>query len=140
MMNNAMDCTGVDVAPERNHNPAAALYFVIYIVVVAFFLVWDEPLFSVSSCSFFAGQLNIFVGYVIITFGDEGEKYYEASGLDSNQRKCLHYALTANPEYAFQPDYRNQVRALHAWRLPHPSHSSRPSVEIPRQAGAVASL
>ena len=49
------------------------------------------------------------MGYVIITFGDEGEKYYAESGLDSNQRKCLHYALTANPEYAFQPDYRNQV-------------------------------
>eukprot|EP00045_Choanoeca_perplexa_P018233 m.282974 g.282974 ORF g.282974 m.282974 type:complete len:1665 (+) comp17755_c0_seq4:1769-6763(+) len=90
VMNSAMDCTGENLAPERNHNPAAALFFVVYIVVVAFFL------------------LNIFVGYVIITFGDEGEKYYAESGLDSNQRKCLHYALTANPEYAFQPDYRNQ--------------------------------
>ena len=38
-MNGAMDCTGENLAPERNHNPAAALFFVVYIVVVAFFLV-----------------------------------------------------------------------------------------------------
>eukprot|EP00730_Choanoeca_flexa_P002876 TRINITY_DN11215_c0_g1_i2.p1 TRINITY_DN11215_c0_g1~~TRINITY_DN11215_c0_g1_i2.p1 ORF type:complete len:973 (+),score=264.15 TRINITY_DN11215_c0_g1_i2:187-2919(+) len=90
VMHSAMDCTGEHLAPERNHNPAAALFFVVYIVVVAFFM------------------LNIFVGYVIITFGDEGEKYFADSGLDNGQRKCIEYALTANPVYAFQPDYRNQ--------------------------------
>lgn len=50
-MQSAQDCTSPDTAPERSSNPAAALFFVVYIILVAFFM------------------LNVFVGYVITTFG-----------------------------------------------------------------------
>lgn len=49
-MENAQDCVGEGRAPSRSYNPVAALFFVAYIVVVAFFM------------------LNVFVGYVITTF------------------------------------------------------------------------
>ncbi|EDQ90828.1 uncharacterized protein MONBRDRAFT_15514, partial [Monosiga brevicollis MX1] len=48
------------------------------------------------------------VGYIIITFQSEGERAYSFSGLDGNQRKCLHFALTSTPEFAFEPEYRCQ--------------------------------
>lgn len=44
-----------------------AIFYVAYIVVVAFFMV------------------NIFVGFVIVTFQQEGEQEYKGCELDKNQ-------------------------------------------------------
>lgn len=49
-MESAQDCVGIGKAPARSHNPVASLFFVAYIILVAFFM------------------LNVFVGYVITTF------------------------------------------------------------------------
>ena len=54
-------------------------------------------------------MLNIFVGYVIITFSSEGESYEAVDGLDKNQRKCLAFALNAQPIRVHRPLYRIQM-------------------------------
>ncbi|EGD78396.1 voltage-dependent L type calcium channel alpha 1 [Salpingoeca rosetta] len=91
VMNNAIDCTAENRQPERNNNPVAALFFVTYVILVAFFM------------------LNIFVGYVIITFSSEGESYEAVDGLDKNQRKCLAFCLNAQPIRVHRPLYRAQI-------------------------------
>ena len=53
--------------PIHNNRPAVAIFFFIYIIVIAFFMV------------------NIFVGFVIVTFQNEGEQEYKNCELDKNQ-------------------------------------------------------
>lgn len=47
-----------------------------------------------SLCVF---QVNIFVGFVIVTFQKEGEQEYKDCELDKNQRNCIEFALKAKP-------------------------------------------
>ena len=53
--------------PEFNYRVSVAAFYIIYLIIIAFFMV------------------NIFVGFVIVTFQDEGEKDYEHCDLDKNQ-------------------------------------------------------
>ena len=53
--------------PTRNNQLAVAIFFFIYIIVIAFFMV------------------NIFVGFVIVTFQNEGEQEFKNCELDKNQ-------------------------------------------------------
>lgn len=56
--------------PRYNNQQAVAAFYFIYIVVIAFFMV------------------NIFVGFVIVTFQNEGEQEYKNCELDKNQVLC----------------------------------------------------
>lgn len=42
-------------------------------------------------------QVNIFVGFVIVTFQKEGEQEFKDCELDKNQRNCIEFALKAKP-------------------------------------------
>jgi hypothetical protein len=42
-------------------------------------------------------MVNIFVGFVIVTFQNEGEQEYKHIDLDKNQRNCIEFALKAKP-------------------------------------------
>ena len=53
--------------PVYNHRPSVAIYYFVYIIIIAFFMV------------------NIFVGFVIVTFQSEGEQEYKNIDLDKNQ-------------------------------------------------------
>lgn len=53
--------------PIHNFRPIVAAYYIIYIIIIAFFMV------------------NIFVGFVIVTFQNEGEQEYKNCELDKNQ-------------------------------------------------------
>ena len=55
------------MGPIHNYRPAMALFYFIFIIVIAFFMV------------------NIFVGFVIVTFQNEGEQEYKNCELDKNQ-------------------------------------------------------
>lgn len=70
-------------------------------------------------------MMNIFVGFVIVTFQNEGEREYENCELDKNQRKCiglliffkhflmkfiLEFALKAKPHRRYIPRNRFQYR------------------------------
>ncbi len=55
------------MGPLQDHRTYIALYFIIYLIVSSFFMV------------------NIFVGFVIVTFQREGEREYKNCELNKNQ-------------------------------------------------------
>jgi len=55
------------MGPIHNYRAGIAVFFFIYIIIIAFFMV------------------NIFVGFVIVTFQNEGEQEYKNCELDKNQ-------------------------------------------------------
>jgi voltage-dependent calcium channel L type alpha-1D len=69
-----------------------AAYFIVYIIIIAFFMV------------------NIFVGFVIVTFQNEGEQEYKNCDLDKNQRNCIEFALKAKPVRRYIPKHRIQYK------------------------------
>uniref|UniRef100_A0A8B9IK65 Voltage-dependent L-type calcium channel subunit alpha n=1 Tax=Anser cygnoides TaxID=8845 RepID=A0A8B9IK65_ANSCY len=62
-----------------------SIFFIIYIIIIAFFM------------------MNIFVGFVIVTFQEQGEQEYKNCELDKNQRQCVEYALKARPLRRYIP-------------------------------------
>ncbi|XP_037069843.1 muscle calcium channel subunit alpha-1-like isoform X3 [Pollicipes pollicipes] len=78
--------------PIYNYRPMVAVYYFIYIIIIAFFMV------------------NIFVGFVIVTFQSEGEQEYKNIDLDKNQRNCIEFALKARPVRRYIPKHRLQYR------------------------------
>jgi voltage-dependent calcium channel L type alpha-1D len=48
-------------------------------------------------------MVNIFVGFVIVTFQNEGESAYKNCELDKNQRNCIEFALSAKPVRRYIP-------------------------------------
>ena len=63
----SIDSNEVDHGPVHNYRTYVALFYFIYIIIIAFFMV------------------NIFVGFVIVTFQQEGESAYKNCELDKNQ-------------------------------------------------------
>lgn len=78
--------------PIHNFRPIVAAYYIIYIIIIAFFMV------------------NIFVGFVIVTFQNEGEQEYKNCDLDKNQRNCIEFALKAKPIRRYIPKHRIQYK------------------------------
>ncbi|MGH0116584.1 UNVERIFIED_CONTAM: hypothetical protein FKN15_014784 [Acipenser sinensis] len=81
----AIDSHSEDVGPIYNHRVEISIFFIIYIIIIAFFM------------------MNIFVGFVIVTFQEQGEKEYKNCELDKNQRQCVEYALKARPLRRYIP-------------------------------------
>ncbi|KAL3270430.1 hypothetical protein HHI36_020985 [Cryptolaemus montrouzieri] len=78
--------------PIQNYRPVVAVYYITYIIIIAFFMV------------------NIFVGFVIVTFQNEGEQEYKNCDLDKNQRNCIEFALKATPVRRYIPKERIQYK------------------------------
>lgn len=55
-------------------------------------------------------MVNIFVGFVIVTFQNEGEQEYKNCDLDKNQRNCIEFALKAKPIRRYIPKHRIQYK------------------------------
>jgi len=66
-MHRSIDSYAENHGPVSSHRPAVAVFYFVYIIVIAFFMV------------------NIFVGFVIVTFQKEGEQEYKNCELDKNQ-------------------------------------------------------
>nr|XP_004652797.1 voltage-dependent L-type calcium channel subunit alpha-1D isoform X6 [Jaculus jaculus] len=81
----AIDSNAENVGPVYNYRVEISIFFIIYIIIVAFFM------------------MNIFVGFVIVTFQEQGEKEYKNCELDKNQRQCVEYALKARPLRRYIP-------------------------------------
>ncbi|KFM70199.1 Voltage-dependent calcium channel type D subunit alpha-1, partial [Stegodyphus mimosarum] len=88
----AIDSHAENVGPIYNYNPLVAVYFIVYIIIIAFFMV------------------NIFVGFVIVTFQNEGEQEFKNCELDKNQRNCIEFALKAKPVRRYIPKHRIQYK------------------------------
>ncbi|XP_051777018.1 voltage-dependent L-type calcium channel subunit alpha-1D [Erpetoichthys calabaricus] len=81
----AIDSSGENIGPVYNNRVEISIFFIIYIIIIAFFM------------------MNIFVGFVIVTFQEQGEKEYKNCELDKNQRQCVEYALKARPLRRYIP-------------------------------------
>ncbi|XP_024832343.1 voltage-dependent L-type calcium channel subunit alpha-1S isoform X2 [Bos taurus] len=88
----AIDSHEEDKGPVYNHRVEMAIFFIIYIILIAFFM------------------MNIFVGFVIVTFQEQGETEYKNCELDKNQRQCVQYALKARPLRCYIPKNPYQYR------------------------------
>ncbi|CAF1600566.1 unnamed protein product [Adineta ricciae] len=92
LLHTAIDSKGEGEGPVYNYRPFVAPFFIAFIIVIAFFMV------------------NIFVGFVIVTFQNEGEQEYKNCELDKNQRKCIEFALKAKPIKRYIPVHRIQSK------------------------------
>lgn len=63
----SIDANEENNGPIHNKQPFVAVFYFIFIIVIAFFM------------------MNIFVGFVIVTFQNEGEQEYKNCELDKNQ-------------------------------------------------------
>ena len=63
----AIDSDQEDMGPVFNNRVDVSIFFIIYIILIAFFM------------------MNIFVGFVIVTFQEQGEEEYKDCELDKNQ-------------------------------------------------------
>uniref|UniRef100_A0A8C7TTG3 Voltage-dependent L-type calcium channel subunit alpha n=1 Tax=Oncorhynchus mykiss TaxID=8022 RepID=A0A8C7TTG3_ONCMY len=81
----AIDSNMEDMGPVYNNRIAISIFFIVYLILIAFFM------------------MNIFVGFVIVTFQEQGEQEYKNCELDKNQRACVEYALKARPLRCYIP-------------------------------------
>uniref|UniRef100_A0A3Q3JSW9 Voltage-dependent L-type calcium channel subunit alpha n=1 Tax=Monopterus albus TaxID=43700 RepID=A0A3Q3JSW9_MONAL len=88
----AIDSGEEDMGPVFNNRVDVSIFFIIYIILIAFFM------------------MNIFVGFVIVTFQEQGEEEYKNCELDKNQRQCVQYALKARPLRCYIPKNPYQYR------------------------------
>lgn len=88
----SIDSNEENKGPIHNYRPLVAAYYISYIIIIAFFMV------------------NIFVGFVIVTFQNEGEQEYKNCELDKNQRNCIEFALKAKPIRRYIPKHRIQYK------------------------------
>ncbi|KAF7258663.1 hypothetical protein EG68_04263 [Paragonimus skrjabini miyazakii] len=88
----SIDSYDEDYGKVYNNRPIVAIFYVAYIIVIAFFMI------------------NIFVGFVIVTFQQEGEQEYRNCELDKNQRKCIEFSLKARPVKRYIPKQNFQYR------------------------------
>jgi voltage-dependent calcium channel L type alpha-1D len=75
----SIDSHTEDIGPIQNYRPIVAVFYFIYIIIIAFFMV------------------NIFVGFVIVTFQNEGERAYEHCELEKNQVHTKSLEIVAFP-------------------------------------------
>nr|AAI63679.1 Cacna1d protein [Danio rerio] len=88
----AIDSNRENMGPIYNYRVEISIFFIIYIIIIAFFM------------------MNIFVGFVIVTFQEQGEKEYKNCELDKNQRQCVEYALKARPLRRYIPKNSYQYK------------------------------
>ncbi|KAF7259787.1 hypothetical protein EG68_03429 [Paragonimus skrjabini miyazakii] len=85
LLSTSIDSNAEDHGPITNYRPVVAVFYITYIIVIPFFMI------------------NIFIGFVIVTFQREGESEYKNCELDKNQRKCIEYALKSRPRRRYIP-------------------------------------
>ncbi|KAB0347875.1 hypothetical protein FD754_012732 [Muntiacus muntjak] len=88
----SIDSHTEDKGPIYNYRVEISVFFIIYIIIIAFFM------------------MNIFVGFVIVTFQEQGEQEYKNCELDKNQRQCVEYALKARPLRRYIPKNQHQYK------------------------------
>ena len=98
LMYRSIDSHEQDMGPIHNYRQGIAVFFFIYIIIIAFFMV------------------NIFVGFVIVTFQNEGEQEYKNCELDKNQVKALESKHSQTENLPLQ-SYRIYLKVMFDARL-----------------------
>jgi len=88
----SIDSNEADVGPKQDFRQSVFFFYFIYLIIIAFFMI------------------NIFVGFVIVTFQNEGEAAFQDCALDKNQRNCINFAMTARPVRRYIPKNPVQYR------------------------------
>jgi voltage-dependent calcium channel L type alpha-1D len=88
----SIDSNTPDLGPIQDYRPHVFFFYFAYLIIIAFFMI------------------NIFVGFVIVTFQSEGEASFQDCALDKNQRNCIQYALNAKPVRRYIPKNPLQYR------------------------------
>ena len=70
-MYSSIDSNGEGFGPIHDYRIPVSVFYIVYIIIIAFFMI------------------NIFVGFVIVTFQSEGEQEYKNCELNKNQVECL---------------------------------------------------
>ena len=65
----SIDSNEADKGPKQDYRPHVFFFYFVYLIIIAFFMI------------------NIFVGFVIVTFQSEGESAFQDCALDKNQVK-----------------------------------------------------
>uniref|UniRef100_A0A4W2E687 Voltage-dependent L-type calcium channel subunit alpha n=1 Tax=Bos indicus x Bos taurus TaxID=30522 RepID=A0A4W2E687_BOBOX len=81
----AIDANAEDKGPIYNYHVEISVFFIVYIIIIAFFM------------------MNIFVGFVIITFRAQASR-------STKTRQCVEYALKAQPLRRYIPKNPHQYR------------------------------
>uniref|UniRef100_A0A674E869 Voltage-dependent L-type calcium channel subunit alpha n=1 Tax=Salmo trutta TaxID=8032 RepID=A0A674E869_SALTR len=97
----AIDSDREDMGPVYNNRVDISIFFIVYLILIAFFM------------------MNIFVGFVIVTFQEQGESEYKNCELDKNQRQCVQYALKAKPLRCYIPKNHYQYNVWYIVNLEH---------------------
>jgi voltage-dependent calcium channel L type alpha-1D len=92
--------TNDPVGPRPGASPYSFIFFLLFMCTTTLVL------------------LNMFIGFVIVTFQEVGIKAFRESKLDRNQRNCLYFALTTKPQFRYVPKFRWQERLLELTRHP----------------------
>merc|ERR1712142_247189 len=88
----SIDSNEADFGPKQDYRPHVFFFYFVYLIIIAFFMI------------------NIFVGFVIVTFQSEGESAFQDCALDKNQRNCIEFALNARPVRRYIPKNPLQYR------------------------------
>lgn len=77
----SIDSNTPDLGPIQDYRPHVFFFYFVYLIIIAFFMI------------------NIFVGFVIVTFQSEGEASFQDCALDKNQvtsffLNVLHCSIT----------------------------------------------
>merc|ERR1719300_1310004 len=88
----SIDSNEADKGPKQDYRPHVFFFYFVYLIIIAFFMI------------------NIFVGFVIVTFQSEGESACQDCALDKNQRNCIEFALNARPVRRYIPKNPLQYR------------------------------
>lgn len=80
-----------DKGPIYNNRVAISIFFIIYLILIAFFM------------------MNIFVGFVIVTFQEQGEQEYKDCELDKNQVSSMKIQLPIKKSESWQFLFRSPV-------------------------------
>ena len=88
----SIDSNAADIGPKEDYRPIVFMFYFIYIIILAFFMI------------------NIFVGFVIVTFQSEGEADFKDCPLDKNQRNCIEFSLNARPSKLYIPKVPMQYK------------------------------
>ena len=79
----SIDSNEADVGPKQDYRPYVFFYYFVYLIIIAFFMI------------------NIFVGFVIVTFQSEGEASFQDCALDKNQVRRSRLFITSLQTLSF---------------------------------------
>eukprot|EP00039_Didymoeca_costata_P023887 m.8605 g.8605 ORF g.8605 m.8605 type:complete len:2172 (+) comp3929_c0_seq1:301-6816(+) len=117
---NTIDSVHENSLMELNIRPAAGLYLVIYMLIVSFFL------------------LNLFIGFVIVTYQDATEEDFDGCVLDKGDRECVMFVLNSKPRRSYKPG--ENASSLRKWCFQFSNYHENPKFDWVIMGAIIANI